>query len=194
VALKALKQDFLMANYDLNYRHTWPNVPDMLRQHDVLTTAHDLAVGLLGQEVIKALMDSQWRMFTEVASTLKIDVQESSKTPNPQEEQGASSRATFEVKIDPTMGDEGRNILENMQESTNYLHNEMNYGVAKIIKNQDVIAASIITTVIETSTKNQNFQKQLLKELWEKLDTLKEFNVQLQQRMGWRKSSKIKML
>jgi hypothetical protein len=182
VALKALKQKFLMANYNLNYRHTWQDVPGVGKQHDVRTVADDLVVGLLGERIINTLMDSQWHMFTEVASTLKIDVQESSKTPNPQEEQGASSRATFEVKIDPTMGDEGRNILENMQESTNYLHNEMNYGVAKIIKNQDVIAASIITTVIETSTKNQNFQKQLLKELWEKLDTLKEFNVQLQQR------------
>ncbi|CAM6079271.1 unnamed protein product [Sphagnum tenellum] len=171
-----------MANYNLNCRHTWPNVLDMVKRDDVPTTAHDLVVGLLGQKVIKALMDSQWHMFKEVASTLKIDVEESSATPNTQEEQVASPRAAFQVRINPAMGPEYRNILENLQNSINYLRDEINFGVRSIITNQNIVAEKIINMVIETSAKNQNLQKQLQKELWEKLNTLMVFNVQLQQR------------
>jgi hypothetical protein len=164
-----------MTNCNLNCRHTWRNVPGMVNQHDVLPTAHDLVVELLGEKAIAALMESQWNMLTMVSSILKIDSQESFETSNPQGKQIASSRATFQVKIDPSMEHDTQCLLETIQEQTHYLHNE-------IVENRQAMEARIIKTFHEGFIKIENFQKQLQKELCKKVDTLMEFNVQLQQR------------
>jgi hypothetical protein len=182
VALKALEEEFLMSNCNLSYRHTWPSVPGIVKQHDVLPTAHDLFVELLGEKAIVALMESRLNMLTMVSSVLKTDVQESSETLNPQEEQVRSLRATFQMKIDPSMGRDFQCLLENLQEQTRYICSKHEYGVERIIENQEAMGARIIKTFHESFTKIENFQKQLQKELCKKVDSLMEFNVQLQQR------------
>jgi hypothetical protein len=182
VALKALEEEFLMSNCNLNYRHTWPSVRGLVKQHDVLPTTHDLIVELLGEKSIVVLMESRWNVLTMVSSVLKTDVQESSETQNPQEEQVASLHATFQTMIDPSMGRDFQCLLENLQEQTRYICNKHEYGVERIIENQEAMGARIIETFHESFTKIENFQKQLQKKLCKKVDTLMEFNVQLQQR------------
>ncbi len=171
-----------MANCKSKCRHTWQNVPGMVNQHNVLPTGHDLVVELLGEKAIADLMESQWNMLTMVSSKLKIDFQESFETSNPQRKQIASLPSTFQVVIDPSMGHDTQCLLETFQKQTHYLRNEYEYGVERIIENQEAMGARIIKTFHEGFTKIENFQKQLQKELCKKVDTLMEFNVQLQQR------------